>query len=183
MPNLVGLSLSEGATATFTDPAGLVERLADELRASELRYRRLFDGAKDGILLLDAQTGQVLDVNPFLEGLLGYWHDELAGKELWELCPVEEAPDCQAAVARLQAEVSPLFENLTLETKAKKCLQVEIVGTACLVAGVRVIHCTVRDITSRKRVEESVVRLIDDLLALVVDLRRREVEPARPSRA
>jgi PAS domain-containing protein len=44
----------------------------EALRASELRYRRLFESAKDGILILDAASGQIVDVNPFLVGLLGY---------------------------------------------------------------------------------------------------------------
>jgi PAS domain S-box-containing protein len=54
-------------------------------RISEIRYRRLFETAKDGILLLDADTGQIIDVNPFLIKLLGYSHDELLGKKLWDI--------------------------------------------------------------------------------------------------
>jgi PAS domain-containing protein len=58
-----------------------------ELQASEVRYRRLFETAKDGILLLDADTGRITNANPFLMGLLGYTHDELLGKRLWEIGP------------------------------------------------------------------------------------------------
>ncbi|MCA1760262.1 MAG: PAS domain S-box protein, partial [Bacteroidales bacterium] len=46
--------------------------LTEKLRASEVRYRRLFESAKDGILILDAETGKIVDVNPFLTKLLGY---------------------------------------------------------------------------------------------------------------
>jgi PAS domain S-box-containing protein len=55
------------------------------LRATEIRYRRLFEAAQDGILLLNATTGQIEDVNPFLIRLLGYSYDEFLGKKLWEI--------------------------------------------------------------------------------------------------
>jgi len=38
----------------------------DKIKISELRYSRLFEAAQDGILILDAQTGAITDVNPFL---------------------------------------------------------------------------------------------------------------------
>ena len=69
-----------------TDPKHLEERL----RASELRYRRLFETAKDGILILDAKTGKITDANPFLVDLLGYSLDELIGAQLWEIGPFRD---------------------------------------------------------------------------------------------
>ena len=57
------------------------------LRASELSYRRLFEAARDGILLLDVDTGRITDVNPFLVELLGFSHDEMVGKTVGELSP------------------------------------------------------------------------------------------------
>ena len=59
------------------------QRTQETLRTSEVRYRRLFETAKDGILLLDADTARITDVNPFLEDMLGYSHTELIGKALW----------------------------------------------------------------------------------------------------
>src|SRR4030042_534505 len=58
--------------------------LKDAFIASEVRYRRLFESAKDGILILDAETGKIIDVNPFLMELLGYSKEEFIGKEIWE---------------------------------------------------------------------------------------------------
>jgi PAS domain-containing protein len=57
----------------------------DALNASEIRYRRLFESAKDGILILDAKTGLIKDVNPFLIELLGYSKDEFLDKAIWEI--------------------------------------------------------------------------------------------------
>ena len=47
----------------------------------EGRYRRLFETAKDGILILDAGTGMVMDVNPFLIEKLGFPREALLGKK------------------------------------------------------------------------------------------------------
>ena len=55
------------------------------LNISEARYRRLFESAKDGILILDAETARITDANPFIAELLEYSHEELMGKELWQI--------------------------------------------------------------------------------------------------
>ena len=52
------------------------------LKDSEVRYRRLFEAAQDGILILDAQTGMIDDVNPYLIEMLGYSHAEFVKKKL-----------------------------------------------------------------------------------------------------
>jgi len=63
---------------------------AGALDASEARYRRLFETAKDGIFILDAATGHIIDVNPFLVQLLGYGREDLVGRQLWELGPFHD---------------------------------------------------------------------------------------------
>src|SRR5512141_1584538 len=52
------------------------KRILEALTISEIRYRRLFETAKDGILILEADTGQITDANPFIQELLGYTHAE-----------------------------------------------------------------------------------------------------------
>ena len=79
-------------------------RTGEQWRVSELRYRRLFETAKDGIILLDADTGQITDVNPFLEDMLGYSHIELIGKALWEIGPVKHIASSSGAMRHLQKE-------------------------------------------------------------------------------
>jgi len=80
------------------------ERIQAEaaLRDSETRYRQLFEAAKDGILLLDAVSGQITDVNPFLVELLGYTHEEMLGKKLWEIGPCKAVVASQVAFRELQ---------------------------------------------------------------------------------
>ena len=124
--------------------------------ASEVRYRRLFETAKDGILLLDAETGQIADVNPFLQDLLGYSHTELLGKTLWEIGPFKDIAASQSAFRQLQNREYVRYENLPLETKAGQRRQVEFVSNVYLVDGRRVIQCNIRDITARKQTEAQI---------------------------
>jgi two-component system CheB/CheR fusion protein len=112
----------------------------ESLRASEVRYRRLFETAKDGIFLLDADTGRITDVNPFLEDMLGYSHTELIGKALWEIGPVKDIVASQNAMRDLQQKEYIRYENLPLETKAGQHIQVEFVSNVYLVDGWRVIQ-------------------------------------------
>jgi CHASE3 domain sensor protein len=73
--------------------------------ASELRYRRLFETAPDGILILDADDGQVVDANPFMKDLLGYSQKEFLGRKLWEIGPFRGAAASKIAFAELQRNV------------------------------------------------------------------------------
>jgi len=132
------------------------EHSEEALRASELRYRRLFETAKDGILILDAKTGQITDVNPFLVNLLGYSHDELVGARLWEIGPFKDIKECQLAFVELQEKEYIRYESLPLETKDGRSISVEFVSNVYgLSAGTRVIQCNIRDITKRKQMEEA----------------------------
>ncbi len=159
-----------------TDKGISSKRTQEKLQNSEVRYRRLFETAKDGIFLLDADTGRITDVNPFLEDMLGYAHSELLGKALWEIGPVKDIAASQDAMHDLQKKEYIRYENLPLETKAGQQIQVEFVSNVYLVDGWRVIQCNVRDITARKRAEETLRKATDELLISVAELQRRDEE-------
>ncbi|HSW59353.1 MAG TPA: PAS domain S-box protein [bacterium] len=130
-------------------------RLAErKIQASETRYRRLFESAKDGILILDYETGMIVDSNPFIEKLLEYSSEELEGKELWEIGTFKDIVASKEAYSKLQTEDYVRYENLPLKTKYGKTAEVEFVSNVYLVDGDRVIQCNIRDITERKRTEE-----------------------------
>ncbi|MGB3095132.1 MAG: diguanylate cyclase [Candidatus Deferrimicrobiaceae bacterium] len=152
------------------------KRIEYELQASEVRYRRLFETAKDGILLLDADTGRITNANPFLMGLLGYTHDEFLGKRLWEIGPFKDITASQDAFRELQTKEYIRYDNLPLETKKQEHIQVEFVSNVYLVNGTRVIQCNIRDITDRQKEEVAFRKTHEELLALVTELKKVDSE-------
>ncbi len=139
---------SNGASKAVYGGAG-----DEALVQSEERYRRLFEAAKDGILILNATTGSVVDANPFLMELLGYSLAELEGKKLWEIGTFKDIAASEAAFAELQAKDYLRYDNLPLETKDGRRREVEVISNAYPVDGSRFIQCNIRDITERKRDE------------------------------
>ncbi len=152
------------------------QQIEEALKASEVRYRRLFETAKDGILLLDADTGHIADANPFLQDLLGYSHAELLGMTLWEIGPFKDIAASQSAFLQLQSQEYVRYEDLPLETKNGQRRQVEFVSNVYQVNGHRVIQCNIRDITARKQIEAEVRKANEELVALVAELRKRDQE-------
>jgi PAS domain S-box-containing protein len=125
---------------------------ADEaLRASELRYRRLFESAKDGILILDAETGMIVDVNPFLTELLGYSHAEICDKHVWDLGFLRDIVANQDNFRELSQQEYIRYDDRALETRAGRRIEVEFVSNAYPVDGRRVIQCNIRDMTEAAR--------------------------------
>ena len=125
------------------------EYWAEALRLSELRYRRLFETAQDGILILDADSGEIMDVNPFLIDLLDYPFDELRGRKLWEIGQFRDVAANRAAFKNLQENEYIRYENLPLRRRDGKRIQVEFVSNVYWVEEHKVIQCNIRDITTR----------------------------------
>jgi PAS domain S-box-containing protein len=139
------------------------------LRASELSYRRLFEAAHDGILILDVDTGRITDVNPFLVKLLGFSHSEMVGKTVGELSPFKDIKSNQAMLERLQQEGYVRHEDLPLETRDGRKIAVEFVSNVYQVGDKNVIQCNIRDITDRKYAQDEIHRLNQFLEQRVVD--------------
>jgi diguanylate cyclase (GGDEF)-like protein/PAS domain S-box-containing protein len=146
------------------------------LKESEARYRRLFETAKDGILILDGDTGRIADANPYLQDMLGYSKDELIGKALWEIGPVQNIPDSQAAMRKLQSNEYIRYEDIPLETKSGELKHVEFISNVYLVDGWRVIQCNIRDITERRSAEKRAKVVTGELMLLVDELQWRDKE-------
>jgi PAS domain S-box-containing protein len=128
----------------------------DALRASELRFRRLFEAAQDGILIVDAVSRQVLDANPFMADLLGYHREELAGKELWEIGLFRDTEANKAAFRTLQEQGYIRYDNHPLLSKSGRKFTVEFVSNTYEIGDARVIQCNIRDITEQKRAADDV---------------------------
>jgi two-component system, cell cycle sensor histidine kinase and response regulator CckA len=152
------------------------EGMLESLKGSEKRYRRLFESAKDGILIIDADTGQVDDANPFLLALIGCTYEMVYGKHLWELGVFKDVAESKEAFKTLQDNQYIRYENLPLLTLDGRHVDVEFISNVYLVDNKKVIQCNIRDITARKQAErtmaenESKMRSILDNIGIGVAL-------------
>jgi PAS domain S-box-containing protein len=130
------------------------EKNKDALRSSEIRYRRLFEAAKDGILILNVENGRITDVNPYLIELLGFSKSEIVGKTVGELSPFKDIEPNEVMLDRLKRDGYVRYENLPLENNDNQHVAVEFVCNVYQEATAQVIQCNIRDITERKRAED-----------------------------
>ncbi len=133
----------------------VTERLESRvaMKRSETRYRRLFEAAQDGIVIVDPASRRISDANPYMTQLLGYTRDEFLGKELWEIGLLKDEQASQAAFRELKSNGVIRYEDLPLETKLGERREVEFVSNLYDEDGHKVIQCNIRDITERKRIE------------------------------
>jgi PAS domain S-box-containing protein len=133
------------------------------MHAPESNYRRLFEAARDGILILEATTGRITDVNPFLTELLNFSHAEMVGQTVGELSPFKDIESNQAMLERLQKHGYVRYDNLPLETRDGRRIAVEFVSNVYQAGEQKVIQCNIRDITARKHAENEIHRLNAEL--------------------
>ncbi len=126
---------------------------AEALRTSEIRYRRLFESAKDGIIILDAETGMIVDANPFLIEMLGYSKEQFLGKSIWEMGLLKDIVTNKDKFMELQRQEYVRYEDLPLKTADGRRIEVEFVSNVYVVDHQKVIQCNIRDITERKQME------------------------------
>jgi diguanylate cyclase (GGDEF)-like protein/PAS domain S-box-containing protein len=152
------------------------KQAGEELRSSEIRYRRLFEAARDGIIILDGVSRKIIDVNPYMAELLGFSAAELLGQELWEIGLLKDKEASQGAFRDLLEDGYIRYEHLPLQTKDGKQREVEFVSNIYVEDNRRVIQCNIRDITARKDAEEIRRKAHAELTDLVAELQRRETE-------
>ena len=140
------------------EPSGLAKHFVPmpiaapaALSTSERRYRRLFEAAREGILLVDPATRRVIEVNPFLAEFLGYAPAEIVGRELFEIGLLPDEAAVHSAFRELRANSYVCLEELSLQTKDGRAVHVEFIGNLYDEDGQLVIQCHVHDITERKK--------------------------------
>jgi len=144
---------------------------------SELCYRRLFESAKDGILILDAETGMIVDVNPFLIELLGFSYEKFIKKEIWEIGFFKDIVANKDKFLELQQKEYVRYDDLPLETVDGRSIHVEFVSNVYMVGQRKVIQCNIRDITIRKLTETEIIeskKLAEELYIHLNDVRENE---------
>jgi PAS domain S-box-containing protein len=149
MPDQAGKDIARSDVGPDRDEA------TEALITSELRYRRLFEAAQDGIVILDAETGMIMDVNPFLIEMLGFSHEVFVGKKIWEIGCFKDTIANQDNFAELRRKGYIRYDDMPLETAAGRRIDVEFISNIYLVNDDKVIQCNIRDITARKQAEEA----------------------------
>jgi two-component system, chemotaxis family, CheB/CheR fusion protein len=129
----------------------VLEDITERKRAAEARYRRLFEAAKDGILIADAITGEITDTNPFLEQLSGYPRGELVGRKLPETALIAGNPEMESALGRIRGREKVEFPDVVLKAKSGRPVYVEVVANEYAEGSRKVVQFNIRDITERKR--------------------------------
>lgn len=147
------IQLEPAIRRTLAEEQGIRDRQLAEraLRESEIRYRRLFEAAQDGILILEADTGQIVDANPFVLDLLSYSYSDCIGKKLWDIGLFADIEASKSAFRELQTKNYTRYENLPLATKSGLRREVEFISNSYQVGDRTVIQCHIRDITAHSQ--------------------------------
>jgi PAS domain S-box-containing protein len=142
--------------------AEIAERKAaqERLRASELRYRRLFETSTDGILIADAATGTIIDTNPFMSELLGFTQAEFFSKKLWEIGLFDNPETYLNTFRALHEQQIIHYAHVPIQAKQGQHRDIEFVSNISQVDGQWIVQCNLRDITERKQAEQEREQLL-----------------------
>ncbi|MDP2338718.1 MAG: PAS domain S-box protein [Bacteroidota bacterium] len=105
----------------------------EKLKESEMRYRRLFETAKDGILILDFETGDIIDANPFIVKIIDLPLEEILGKKLWEIGLFSNKEESEQAFIELKKNGYIRFEDMPIQKRNGKVTDVEFISNVYLV--------------------------------------------------
>jgi two-component system CheB/CheR fusion protein len=150
----------DGLVITFTNITEAkridiaLKKANEAMTISETRYRRLFESSKDGIVILDAVSGKITDVNPLMTEMLGYTREQFIEKAIWEIGFLKDIVANKEKYLELQQKEFVRYDDLPLETSEGKTINVEFISNVYSVNDLKVVQCQIRDITLRKQAEE-----------------------------
>lgn len=130
-----------------------LQDITDRALAAEARYRRLFESAQDAIVIVDAASGEVTDVNPSALALFGYSREELLGRNLLDIDSLADVPGANTLLGDVRSRGVVRYPDWPLLSKDGRNLSVEVIGNAYREANRGMIQFNIRDNTQRKRFE------------------------------
>jgi len=129
------------------------EDVTERKKASEARYRRLFEAAKDAIVIVDAISGDIRELNPFGEQLFGYSRNELAGHKMWAAGPLKDIVDARGVLEKVTAKGVVRLPDVSLSARDGSLVQVEAMANAYDDGDQKMVQFNLRDISDRKLFE------------------------------
>ncbi len=145
------------------------------MESFENKYTRLFETAKDGILILNADNGRIEDVNPYLAKLLGYPKNRLLEKSIWDISSTQNIEYSKQLYKELKEKKYVRYEDLPLQASDGSLIDVEIVSNVYKVNKEKVIQCNIREISKRKDLEKITQETIKTKEALIKELQHRTI--------
>lgn len=131
--------------------------VTDRKRSVEARYRRLFEAAQDGIVIVDAVTGEIIDSNPFVAKLTGYPRAKLVGVKFWQSLLFAGTDIGESLLMELQERES-VHKTPRLPTDSGDHVETDVVASVYTEGDRKVIQFNIRDVSARRKLEELAAR-------------------------
>jgi two-component system CheB/CheR fusion protein len=151
----------------------VIADITERRQAAEARYRRLFESARDAILVVDGESGRVNDLNPFAAQWLGYSRSELIGKKLWTTPAFIHTEIGESAIREILAAGSARFDRVTLKANDGREMESEIIGNAYADGATKLIQFNIRDVTERSKTEQQTRGSLKEKEVLLQELHHR----------
>jgi two-component system CheB/CheR fusion protein len=145
-----------------------IEDVTERREIAEIRFQRLFETAKDGIVVIDVDREAVQDVNPYFLELTGYSREDFVGKPISDAAGLVGVAEVGNVIDATRDNEVVRYVDLQLTTRTGGSVSVEAVGNRYQVGTQPVIQFNVRDISPRKESERA-LKLSEERFRLVVE--------------
>ncbi len=150
-----------------------IEDVTARREVAEIRFQRLFETAKDGIVVVEAETETVLDANPYFLQATGFARERIVSKKLRDAAPFMDLPQTAGLISLLKSREAVRYDDLPLRKGDGGTIDMELVANLYRVGTQPVVQLNLRDVTARKEQEESLRRAAEDKVVLVREIHHR----------